>query len=60
MGLDFRRKSGRIFDGSRLIPLGENIKTSKIFDNTFSIISTDIISIVESNIEINLYFIFNT
>lgn len=36
MGLDFRRKSGRIFDGSRLIPLGQGIKTSKIFDNTFS------------------------
>ena len=36
MGLDFRRKSGRIFDGSRLIPLGEGIKTSKIFTNTFS------------------------
>ena len=36
MGLDFRRKSGRIFDGSRLIPLGEGIKTSKVFENTFS------------------------
>jgi hypothetical protein len=36
MGLDFRRKSGRIFDGSRLIPLGEGIKTSKVFQNTFS------------------------
>jgi hypothetical protein len=35
MGLDFRRKSGRIFDGSRLIPLGEGIKTSKVFVNTF-------------------------
>jgi hypothetical protein len=35
MGLDFRRKSGRIFDGSRLIPLGEGIKTSKVFENTF-------------------------
>ena len=36
MGLEFRRKSGRIFDGSRLIPLGEGIKTSKVFQNTFS------------------------
>jgi hypothetical protein len=35
MGLDFRRKSGRIFDGSRLIPLGEGIKTSKVFESTF-------------------------
>lgn len=36
MGLDFRKRSGTIANGSRLIVLGQITTGQKVFPNTFS------------------------
>ncbi len=36
MGLDFRKKSGRIANGSRLIVEGQQTTGQKVFPNTFN------------------------
>lgn len=36
MGLDFRKKTGKIVNGSRLIVLGQIITGQKLFSNSFN------------------------
>jgi hypothetical protein len=50
MGLDFRRKSGRIANGSKLIVPGQITTGIKVFPNTFNQKKSDPI---DTNIQIN-------
>jgi hypothetical protein len=50
MGLDFRRKSGRIANGSKLIVPGQITTGIKVFPNTFSQKKS---APIDSNIQIN-------